>query len=230
MKRLLLFCLLLFPAVGFTQTTDMLLSDLLKAPAPAKPDSCYMALWWKVLKGLEAPSSENMQKLYYGFAQLPCFQGDLHAAQYEINSLIEAGKSDQAGALAVRSLLFYPASPRLFHLAATLAPESILPAFTRVGYTRMSCMLLQTIRDSGDGSEEHPFRVIAITDEYDFLLRVVGTEQILRQSRMVNDFGVTCDLMEFEPPTDGTFPEGKIWFDITIPDKLINQQLSREKN
>lgn len=76
-------------------------------------------------------------------------------------------------------------------------------------YFNRGYFLLETIAATGDGSEEHPFCVTKVSDEYNFMYFYFNLERILSQALVGH-----CDVFELGEGNE-KYSAPKIYFDVT---------------
>lgn len=229
MKRLLTLCLLFMAVALCAQPADRYALDMSRIAADARSDSRYGALLDRFRACDTLLTTDELRTIYYGFAARDEYLGDVNPAQCRVNELIEQGREREALALAVIAQQKYPVSLRLLYHIILLGENRFSEEIVAT-YRWMYFSLMKTIRESGDGSREYPFRIIAIADEYDFLLRFLGTDKIIGQSQIRNGNDPVLDCIDFQPVHHDIFHGGRACFDITLLDDYLHKQLSDEKN
>jgi hypothetical protein len=134
-------------------------------------------------------------------------QYDPYSSEFdEINELLEAARYSEALAIIHKDMRKYLLTPRAHYLAAF--------TYSKLGdekYEHMEAFLASLMLDgllgTGDGSEERPYLVTQVTDEYDILRHLGKTPS--SQSLIDKEDGRHFDLVRC---TDGT----SLWFDIEM--------------
>lgn len=103
-----------------------------------------------------------------------------------------------------------------FHIFAGLAAKGLGDEKTAELQSQVARRFLLALLETGDGSEEDPYHIVRIEDEYDVMAangrEVAGQEMLEENGRY---FDVLTD-------TDGR----KIWFDVTIPRTYLERTLA----
>lgn len=132
-----------------------------------------------------------------------------------------AGNADSAIAIYRRALQLNPLCLGALYNAYMLISNCIedstsggarYTAIEANQYAKMAAKLLRLIESTGDGTEEHPFAVTRVEDEY--LLMVVVLKIKTSAQYLMSGMKPPCDLFDVAE-TSEAYPRDKIYFDIT---------------
>ncbi len=168
----------------------------------------------------EMLSPEEVAIVYYGYAFHPDYGGSMQDVlnQITIADLIKKEEYMEAIKTCKEILEIHPVSistiKTLFDLMYEHDPAS-RPDYQ--SYLLRYVMIMTAIGLSGDGSEEHPYVVITIPDEYVFMSFIE-----LPKFKTRGGVGEKLDMFVF----DGDEGEYKVWFDIS----RARMHLQKESN
>ena len=93
------------------------------------------------------------------------------------------------------------------HVMAHLAFKELGEEHEAEMENKWAALIMEGILSTGDGTQEHPYRVLFVADEYDVLMRLGKKPAV--QLLVTGPYG-PCDLQECE---DGS----SVYFDISVP-------------
>lgn len=155
----------------------------------------------------------DLYTLYYGSAYRSDYTGG-----YDASIDRKEMKEDPQGSydLCLEKLQLYPTSLQLlaslYTLAWTLGHDEA--ELDRIWWRYMAIM--ETISSTGDGSEEYPYVVIQVSDEYEVVYNLLDVKSVTGQSLRWQK-KVPFDVLQVVPETDAAFQGREVWFDIYYP-------------
>jgi len=164
-----------------------------------------MTLTDTVLQYLQTPTENDFLALRREVAATPGFSP---YASYEAVGfpLVEEGKLTEALAALTAMMPGSFLSPGLHNLLAFIHAK-LNDEEAAENETYLAEALLRGILNSGDGSQERPFRVLQVSDEYDvlsFLGKSSANQTLLRSAERLMDRHACAD-------------KSVLWFDLTTP-------------
>jgi hypothetical protein len=162
---------------------------------------------------LESPTVENFQRLCQTVAEHPDYDpysDDLHEPQ----ELLEQERYEEATELLMERMANLIVSP-LAHILLSFAANKLGDNGRYEAESGIAVLLLDSILATGDGSFEHPYHVLRVSDEYDVLNYL--DKQPQGQSLLTDrDRHLDCHQC-----ADGT----SVCFDITVPYRRLNESM-----
>lgn len=152
--------------------------------------------------------------LYYGSAYRDEYNGGYeHAADRRSREQ----EPVEAYRLCAEALERHPASPALLSRTLALAERADRPReeLDRLDWRRK--MLLWTIEALGNGTQESPFIVMSVADEYEILHHRQGVDRIVSQKLVDNPDGTPCDRLEVSTTEQAPTQIKEFWFDVSYP-------------
>ena len=181
----------------------------------ARNDDLYRQLTERFEQNDETLSGSGYLILYYGYAYRDEYGGGYSIPGWD--SLIEEGRYGEAYERVCDALKTAPATPNYLATAIQLASRVGRPRQEISGLAWRLYNLLSWIHATGDGTEDYPWKVVNVVDEYTFMRYMLEVESINEQSLVTNRHGVQCDVMEVEPVDNEMFSGSEIWFDVSFP-------------
>ncbi len=155
--------------------------------------------------------------LYYGYAYRDEYTGGYGGTRSVWNALIKEKRHADAYDAVTSSLKNAPATPYYLADALNLAYQLERPAEEIHNLEWRMYVLLDCIYALGDGTREHPWPIINVSDEYTLMYNYLGVQQVKGQTLINTDDGITCDRMEIEPVDNDYFTGSEVWFDVDFP-------------
>lgn len=116
---------------------------------------------------LATPTPENLAALHDAIRSAPNFDRNM-AIEPAVRRLLDTGAFSEAAALITKQMPGAFLSPST-HAALSEALAGLGDVAGRDREATLAQISVSAIRNSGDGTRDHPWRVIRVADEYDLL-------------------------------------------------------------
>lgn len=162
----------------------------------------------------------DLLTLYYGAAYRDSYDGGYDHA---VSRREKERDPERAYRRCTEALAIHPASPGILGDAIDLAERIQRPKeeIDKLRWRRR--MLLWAIYALGDGSQEHPYIVMAVTDEYQMMYHLLGVGRVLNQSLVRSADATPCDRIKIEGCDTALFDGTEIWFDVSYPIVMLSR-------
>ena len=224
MKRLLLSAAVLFSClVAFGQREIIKVDwDVIRGIVAEKPDEVR-----ELVKRLSAPTLDATltyeERIIAFYGQSLLSKGKEWALTDDVMQLFSQGKYEKALAKANEVLAINPLNIRVLDRAGRCVYKLIEAGNT--SYTKedgslffnRAMRLFNTIAMTGYGTEEYPFCVTSVDDEYEFMYRYLELYEIDKQSLVGH-----CDVFTLKE-TSRYFSDKELYFDATRPLEMLSE-------
>lgn len=201
------------------QPVDM--KKIKKAVTDKNASTYYPNLLNRLKEGDTTFTAEEFRLLYYGFVYQPEYAPYSPANTAEIRKAIEEEKFEKAIAMCDTTLSANPVSLKNYYYKLisliNLGRQDSVFLVTRNHYVG----LLQAIKSSGDGETcKTGFKVITVSDEYEFMYRFLVIEETKSQSLQM-----PCDRITIIP--SALFTKDEIFFDVSESLNAMSKMFGR---
>lgn len=162
----------------------------------------------------------DLLTLYYGAAYRDGYDGGYDRA---VSRREKERDPERAYRRCTEALALHPASPGILGDAIDLAERTQRPKeeIERLQWRRR--MLLWAIYALGDGSQEHPYIVMAVSDEYQMMYHLLGVGRVVDQSLVRSADATPCDRIKIDGCDTALFNGTEIWFDVSYPIVMLSR-------
>jgi hypothetical protein len=181
----------------------------------ARDKKYYTSLKKRFEKNDETLSEFEFYVLYYGYVYRDDYTGGYGHLNW--GGLMKQRRDKEAYALVKKALKTAPAIASYLETAMILAIRIGRPHKEINNLAWRLANILRRIKDFGDGTEQSPWIVASVADEYTIIRCLLQVNDIKGQSLQISPQGRPCDIIEIEPIETELFSGSNVWFDVSFP-------------
>jgi hypothetical protein len=201
------------PTVEKTFAIDS--TDFMMFGKYARDDEYYARLTERFEQNDETLSDLEFYVLYYGYVYRDDYTGGYGHLKW--GRLLQQGRDSEAYDLVKDALKTAPAMVSYLETALTLAIRIGRPHEEKNNLAWRLANTLRRIQVLGKGTEQSPWIVASVADEYTIIRCLLQVNEIKGQSLKLNPQRQPCDIIEIEPVETKFFSGSEVWFDIKFP-------------